>query len=287
MKKNNKKPGRSDVPIPWPASTEPLDRAEEMALLRRWKNAGDTAARDRVIQANIRFTVSVAVQYQGRGLPLCDLVAEGILGMLVAIDRFEPERGFKFISYAVWWIRQKILVAVHGDRTVKMPENFMQIFRAYRTLEHDRLHRGLDADFDELVAELNLNADQISGLRMMVLGNFSWQNLVDQYTQDRTDNEFTPAFLADANAPDAIERVPEDQERTEAVAAILGDLEPRERYILERYYGLDGEPPQNLDEIGRQLNLTRERVRQIRLKIFAKLAKIERLKTLHAEMLES
>ena len=272
-------PGRSDLPEPWPASIDPLGRDEELQLIRRWKNDGDTAARDRVIQANIRFAVSVAKDFQGRGLPLCDLAAEAIIGMLAALDRFDPDRGIKFISYAVWWIRQKVQTAVHGNRTIRVPEHYMQIFRRFRTQEQSLLRQGLDADFEDLAA--GLHPDQVRGLRMMVLGHFSWQQLADQYSD--IDVDFTPRYLADDNALETLESGPEAQELSAALEAILGDLEPRDRYIIERYYGLDGEPPQTLEEIGRQLSLTRERIRQIRVQLFAKLKKNERLKALHGE----
>ena len=126
-----------------------------------------------------------------------------------------------------------------------------------------------------------MHPDQVRGLRMMVLGNFSWQKLADQYSD--IDVDFTPRYLADDNALETLESGPEAQELSAALEAILGDLEPRDRYIIERYYGLDGEPPQTLEEIGRQLSLTRERIRQIRVQLFAKLKKNERLKALHGE----
>ena len=288
MKDYNKKPGRSDLPMPWPASIDPLDRFEELSLIRRWKNTGDTAARDRVIQANIRFTVSMAKGFQGRGLPLCDLVAEGILGLIIALDRFDPNRGYKFISYAVWWIRQKIQVATHGDRDVTLPVNFLQIYRRYRSLEQALLREGKDAIFEAITHEMDLNADQAHGLMMMVMSNFSWQTVVDYYKQhDRANDSNIPPFIVDPDALDALgalEKTQVAQERAEKIAALLGDLGERERYIIARHYGLDDEPPQTFNEIGRHLNLTRERVRQIQVKIFNKLEKIDMLEILHAEI---
>ena len=272
---------KSDVPQPWPTSTDPLDQFEETELLRRWKESGDTAARDRVIQGNIRFVISVAREYQGRGLPLSDLVAEGVLGMMTATDRFDPDRGFKFISYAVWWIRQKISTALHAECTIRVPDNYMQKFRDFRTLEQEYLKQGLDPDFERIVAEMELTDDQVRGLRLMILGNFSWQNLDDP--DGENDKDFSPLFLADEGALEALETGIETQQRRAAIDALLADLKPRDRYVIDRCYGLDGDAPQTLEEIGRQLSLTRERIRQIRVQIVNKLKKNDRLKALHIE----
>ena len=275
------KPGRSDVPTPWPASTEPLDRAEEMALLRRWKNAGDTAARDRVIQANIRFTVSVAVQFQGRGLPLCDLVAEGILGMMVAIDRFDPERGFKFITYAVWWIKQKITYAIHRDHLIRLPDNFKQTLYQYRRREQAALSQGQDPDQEKIVREMKLTKEQEKGIEVMTSRIISI-DVFDSLHDDNGDyfKDFTPSFLADFSTlikvNEKLERTDRQKKVTDALAG--ANLDDRERLILTRRFGLDRKPAETLEEIGLTLGLTRERVRQIQVEIFEKIQKIPALK---------
>ena len=275
------KPGRSDVPTPWPASTEPLDRAEEMALLRRWKNAGDTAARDRVIQANIRFTVSVAVQFQGCGLPLRDLVTEGILGMMVAIDRFDPERGFKFITYAVWWIKQKITYAIHRDHLVRLPDNFKQTLYQYRRREQAALSQGQDPDQEKIVREMKLTKEQEKGLEVMTSQIISI-DVFDSLHDDNGDyfKDFTPSFLADFSTlikvNEKLERTDRQKKVTDALAG--ANLDDRERLILTRRFGLDRKPAETLEEIGLTLGLTRERVRQIQVEIFEKIQKIPALK---------
>ena len=181
----------------------------------------------------------------------------------------------------MWWIRQKISTALHAECTIRVPDNYMQKFRDFRTLEQEYLKQGLDPDFEHIVAEMELTDDQVRGLRLMVLGNFSWQHLDDPDGQN--DKDFSPLFLADEGALEALETGIETQQRRAAIDALLADLEPRDRYVIYRCYGLDGDAPQTLEEIGRQLSLTRERIRQIRVQIVNKLKKNERLKALHEE----
>ena len=267
---------------PWPDSIAPLSREEEKEAIISWQQEGDLAARDRIIQANVRFVVSVAKPWAHHGLPMSDLVAEGILGLLVALDRFELERGLKFISYAVWWIRQKMMSAIHNNRVITVPEHYRQLWHEYRCIESERLNSGHDANFDDIAHTMDLNAVQAQGLRLMVQSNVSLQKLtlknseLDQYILDR--------FISATQAHFDVEGGPENRERAEKIDMALADLDDRERLILTRYYGLDGKPPQTLSEIGQQLNITRERVRQIKGKICNKLRHLQPLRTLHAEM---
>lgn len=240
------------------------------------------AARDRIIRANIRFIVSVAKPWLSHGLPMSDLVAEGIIGLMVALDRFETERGLKFISYAVWWIRQKIISAVHSNRVITVPDHYMQLWRDYRRIETEQLNSGHDVNFDDIAHIMDLNAVQAQGLRLMIQGNLSWHALDKK--KDGLDRYIAELFVGDTQALADVEDGLENQERAEKIDMALADLDDRERLILTRYYGLDGKPPQTLAEIGQQLNITRERVRQIKEKICNKLRHLQPLRELHAEM---
>jgi len=266
---------------PWPESIDPLSREEEKETIISWQQEGDLAARDRIIQANIRFVVSVAKSFLSRGLPLSDLVAEGIIGLMVAIDRFETERGLKFISYAVWWIRQKMRSAIHNNRVITVPEHYRQLWREYHSIESERLNSGHDTNFDEIAHTMKLSADQAHGLRLMVGSNVSLQKLTQKNSE--LDHYILELFVGDTKALADVEEGPENRERAEKIEMALADLDDRERLILTRYYGLGDDSPQTLDEIGQQLNITRERVRQIKNKIFKKLRPVRVLQTLYAE----
>ena len=278
-KKWDKKP--ATLP-PWPESIDPLSREEETEAIKLWQNEGDYTARDRIIQANIRFVVSVAKPWLSHGLPLSDMVAEGIIGLLIALDRFDTTRGLKFISYAVWWIRQKMVSAVHNNRIITVPENYMQLWRDYRRLETQQRNNDKNSNFDEIAEILGLNADQAHGLRLMLNGNISLNT--GPQNNDDLDRHIAEKFVEDPQALADVEDGPENQDCAEKIDTALAELDEREQLILARYYGLDGDPPQTLSEIGQQLNLTRERVRQIKGKIFDKLQHVQPLRALHAEM---
>jgi len=236
-----------------------LSREEETALARKAR-AGDSSAREKLVRSNLRFVVNIAKRYVGNGVTFEDLINEGNLGLLKAADRFDPERGYKFISYAVWWIRQSILSAVSEDsRMVRLPMNRVALAhratKAARTLEQ-QLERMPSAA--EIAKEISARPDEVEEVTIHSRAHLS----LDEPAGTDGDDTFADQ-LRDENAesPDAAvytERLGRDMHR------MLQGLPERERVILCNYYGINGRRPRTLEEIGRELGYTRERIRQIK-----------------------
>jgi RNA polymerase primary sigma factor len=244
-----------------------LTREEEMDLARRTR-LGDAAAKDKLVRSNLRFVVSIAKKYVGNGVPLEDLINDGNVGLVKAAERFDPERGFKFISYAVWWIRQSILVSVsENSRMIRMPMNRVGLAqratKASRALTQDL---GREADAEELAKELGVTKKEIEEVTTFSQGHLSLDQpvhdegnestFVDQIVDDKTAAPDTGAYA------DSLRR---DMERA------LESLTDRERTILTRYYGLSGVKARTLEEIGKEMGYTRERIRQIKEQAIDKL----------------
>jgi len=253
-----------------------LTREEERDLARRIR-AGEKAALDRLVQANLRFVVSIAKQYANQGLSLEDLINEGNLGLIKAAHRFDEERGFKFISYAVWWIRQAMLQSLaEHSRIVRLPLN-----RAGTLYRIGKVSRQLDQELgrapspDEIAARLNISPEEVQDT--MVIAN-THVSLDDPYSADKDDTALVD-YLTDETqaAPDEetyASALSDDLERA------LGTLSERERRILTLYFGLGGDEPMTLEDIGKKLNLTRERIRQIKEKAIQRLRHSTRAKYL-------
>jgi RNA polymerase primary sigma factor len=244
-----------------------LSRDEELALSRRARD-GDPAAREKLVRSNLRFVVSIAKKYVGNGVPLEDLINDGNVGLVKAAERFDPERGFKFISYAVWWIRQSILVSVsENSRMIRMPMNRVGLAqkatKMSRQLEQDL---GRDPDAAELAKELGVTKEEIEEVTAFSQGHLSLDQpvhdegsestFVDQIVDDRTASPDRGAYAV------SLKRV---------LARALESLTVRERTILTRYYGLNGVKARTLEEIGREMGYTRERIRQIKEQAIDKL----------------
>ena len=248
-------------------ATALLSRAEETALAKRVA-AGEAAALDHLVRANLRFVVSIAKQYANQGLSLEDLINEGNLGLIKAAQRFDYRRGFKFISYAVWWIRQSMHQALaEQSRVVRLPLNRASaLYRIGKTVR--RLHQELDRqpDENEIAARLNMSLTEVRETLRVAHPSLS---LDETFDGDEDANSLL-SCLADATSarPDSItfERTMERD-----LAAAVARLEPREQRILRLYFGLDGSAPLTLEQIGTELHLTRERIRQIKEKALEKL----------------
>jgi len=234
---------------------------EEVELARRIKS-GDKVALERLVNANLRFVVSVSKQYQNQGLTLCDLINEGNLGLIKAAQRFDETRGFKFISYAVWWIRQSILQALAEQaRIVRLPLNrvgvLSKISKAYSALEQ-QFEREPSAA--ELAAVLEIDEDAVAETLRMSGRHVS----VDAPMKDGEDNTLLGVMESDHEPePDKIlitESLCKEIDRS------LSTLSEREREIICHYFGLLGRTEMSLEEIGEKFGLTRERVRQIKEK---------------------
>ena len=238
---------------------------EEVELAQRI-HQGDQAALDKLVGANLRFVVSVAKQYQNQGLSLPDLINEGNVGLIKAAQKFDETRGFKFISYAVWWIRQAILQAVADQsRTVRVPMNhagaISRISKAQARFEQQNERR---ASAEELAAELDMPADKVSE----IMKNNSRSVSMDAPFADGEENSLLDV-IPNADSPMADSRLNQESLERE-VERVMQQLTSRERDILKMSFCI-GCQEMSLDEIGTSMDLSRERVRQIREKAIRRL----------------
>ena len=236
--------------------------------------AGDFAARQSMIEHNLRLVVSIAKGYQGRGVPMDDLIEEGNLGLMHAIDKFEPERGFRFSTYATWWIRQSVDRALmYQGRAVRLPVNVVRelqhVLRARRALENDAaliLQRPDGVRAEDIAALLGRSADEVADLLALAEAPRSLDATVDNSGEGYSlgDN------LVDEQTPD-----PQEQAQAHEVDALLdqwvASLSPREREVLEGRFGLHNREPETLDVLSQRMGLTRERVRQVQNEALFKL----------------
>ena len=244
----------------------PLSRAREVELAARIQ-AGDAAARDELVQANLRFVVEVATHYQYRGLPLPDLISAGNVGLLRAAERFDGTRGYKFISYAVWWIRQSMgQTLAEQAHTVRLPGHKMALLRELAQVTADLGQEREEAPaVEELAGVLGVPVEQIIEARRGVLPLRS----LDDVRREGDDRSLQDSLSdPDQAAPDA--EVVEASSRA-LLDRILARLDAREHFILKRYLGLDGEPALTLEQIGELLGVSRERVRQLKEQALGKL----------------
>lgn len=253
-----------------------LGRDEEYELALKAKN-GDSYARERLVNANLRFVVSIAKQYQNRGLPLIDLISEGNIGLLTAIDKFEPEKGYHFISYAVWWIRQSILKAIgEKSRMIRLPMNksaeLIQILQAKTNLEKAGNE---DASIEEIAAECGMTSEEVVEILQISREVSSLDAPVN------TDDESSYGDFIESDGPRP-EEVVLDASMKAAVYRILDTLPEKERGIIALRYGLDDREPMSLKEVGEVYNLTKERIRQIEKKVLNKLCADEEVQELKA-----
>jgi len=256
---------------------ELISADEEVELARRIRE-GDRAALERLTKANLRFVVSVSKQYQNQGLALPDLINEGNLGLIKAAERFDETRGFKFISYAVWWIRQSILQALAEQaRIVRLPLNKIgtinKINKAFSELEQkferppsaEELAEFLECTPDEIKQSLANNGRHVSMDAPLVDGDESSSSMYDVLVNDT---------LPGPEKELVSESLRKDIERS------LSTLTSREGDVVRLYYGLNGKHPMTLEEIGERFDLTRERVRQIKEKAIRRLKHTSRSRML-------
>ena len=248
------------------AASKPLSREREVELAARIQD-GDMAARDVLVQANLRFVIDVAKNYQNRGLSLSDLISAGNVGLLTAAARFDGTKGYKFISYAVWWIKQSILQTIaENARTVRLPLNKLSLLKDISKASR-RLGQGRegDPDIEEIAAELDVPAEEVLDTMMSAR---TVRSLDEAFEED--DERSLLNILADGNqeTPDA------DVLRNSArqqLEEVLANLDDRELKIIRLYFGLDGSQSLTLEQIGGLMGLTRERVRQLKERALGKL----------------
>ena len=247
------------------ASSQPLSSAEEVALAVRIRK-GDQKARAKLIEANLRFVITVAYEYQNQGVPLVDLISAGNVGLITAAERFDEKRGFKFISYAVWWIRQSILqtLAEHA-RVVRLPLNRVELLRRIsRYRSNQQRETTMRSAEEEIAEELDISVEQVtdiltSGQRTLSLDTAlgDGENSLLEMMPDNSQEP--PDAMALRNTLKA------------EISSALSTLDEREQKVIRLYFGLGGNAEMTLEEIGKQFRLTRERIRQIKEKALRKL----------------
>ncbi len=243
-----------------------LTAAQEVTLAKRIER-GDDVAKAEMIQSNLRLVVSIAKNYRNQGLPFLDLIQEGTLGLIRAVEKFDWRRGFKFSTYATWWIRQAVARALADKaRTIRMPvhivERLQKINRAERSLW---TQLGREPTLEEIADEASLTSQQVVEVRAAARASAS----LDAPIGDADDAVLGDFVAGDEPLP---EETVETQLRRQALFRALGGLPDREREVVTLRYGIDGNEPRTLEEIGRRLGITRERVRQIELDSLRRLA---------------
>src|SRR3954469_24051196 len=241
------------------SKTPLLSPQQEMAIARLVQ-AGDADAMQELIKRNLRFVISVAKKYQNRGLGLSDLIGEGNLGLLTAARKFDPDQGVKFISYAVWWIRQAILAALarHG-RTVRVPLNrTADLSRIIRTAETLRQELRREPTPEEIAGTTGLALDVVQSLAALNTADVR----LDAPLDPEGDRSLIDRFIAEEQGDPEEQAM--DRFLSEEIESALRTLPPRDAKVLRLYFGLDGGREHTLEEIGGMLGVTRERVRQLR-----------------------
>ena len=221
---------------------------------------GDQDAIQELARANLRFVISVAKKYQNRGVSLTDLIQEGNVGLVTAARKFDPEQGVKFISYAVWWIRQAILASLanHG-RAVRVPLNrASDLARIFREKERLKQEKGREPSTEELAEATNLTPELVESLQTLNAAEIR----LDAPIGDSEDSQLVERFITEEAAEPEIEV--ESRLLTETITDALSTLEARDAKVLRLYFGLEGEREHTLEEIGNMLGVTRERIRQLR-----------------------
>jgi RNA polymerase primary sigma factor len=255
-----------------------LTREEEDHYARRAAE-GEKAAKDKLVSANLRFVVNVAKKYQNQGLPLSDLISEGNIGLMNAIERFDVDKGYHFISYAVWWIRQAILKAIcEKSRMIRLPLNraneLVQIEKARKQLQSDR---GEEPEIEAIASAVNMNADHVADLINISRDLVSLETPV--YAEK--DSSQLGDFIEDSGYALPEEEAVEISLRDD-INSVLRTLTEKEAEIIQHRFGLNGRSPLSLKEIGDRYNLTKERIRQIEKKALKRLQHPSRSQYLEA-----
>jgi RNA polymerase primary sigma factor len=257
----------------------PLLKREEEVMLARKAKEGSEEAKEKLIKANLRFVVNVAKQYQNRGLSLSDLISEGNLGLITSVDKFDVNKGYHFISYAVWWIKQSILKAIcEKSRMIRLPLNraneLLQIERAKKEIEK---YKEGEASIEEIADYLDIDKRRVAEL---INASKDIASLETPLTSD-TDSNTISDLIKDSKGEDP-EDVIVNRTLQESIEEVLSTLTEKESKIIKYRFGLEGKRPHSLKEIGDKYNLTKERIRQIEKKAISRLRHPTRIRKLES-----
>ena len=254
----------------------PLLTAEQETELARAAQAGDEDARRHLSEANLRLVVSVAKRYAGRGLPFLDLIQEGNLGLMKAAEKFEPERGFKFSTYATWWIRQSITRAIADQgRTIRIPVHLVESINRVNKTAGDLLRKnGREPTVEEIAVRLDMEPARVRELLQLAQDPISLETPVGEEEDAHLED-----FIQDEEAGVPVDEAGRQLLRRE-LFSVLKSLTPREERVIALRFGLEDGRARTLEELGKEFNVTRERVRQIEAKALRKLRHPSRAKRL-------
>ena len=256
-----------------------LSREEEEDLAKK-AHLGDKHAKDKIVRSNLRFVVNVAKKYQNNRLDLIDLISEGNIGLINAIERFDVDKGYHFISYAVWWIRQAILKAIcEKSRAIRLPSNraneLVQIETARKSLSGNKSE---SEEFEEIAALLNMKKSHV---REMVNISRDMLSLDARISQNDGDSSSVSDYIEDERYPSPVETTINHAMQSD-IEKVLSTLRPSEANVLRLRFGLNGYRPMSLKEVGDSCNLTKERIRQIEKHALHRMRHPRRLRELEA-----